>query len=639
MTKPKQNNLKQTLMASIIAATIGACGGNKVLISQSEIDRASQSGNLQALYQKASNLVEQNKGSEETVLLQSKIAKLLVAQEGKRVDDFLSQLSNSNNSITRQQLIELLNSIENMKAWSSTDYERYKLKIDSAMGNINNKILEISEKANDPDTDKITKVKLLEQAAVLAGENQPETENYNTIYEQTLSQFLYLGNDSLKKGLFSTAQDAAKSALKLDAGNVKFESMLSQAQAGLFEKDFRYALENGKPESAYQSLLLVADEPIFLQLKKSMASSIGLLANYFAASAAKATSSGDLLLAYESFNKARDIQLKTIGRVEGFIQEKKFLDAIIKKSQLASNKEGNKQALLRIVNEFDPQFPSLSSEYLKSTELIKNRALTKLSVAEFKEIQTNDSISASVGRRIGSKLEKILFNMLGNEIQIVTQAMVSAQENPFQGLSLFIDGEILQAIIETQVNKGKRSKRVKTGVNRVETEAYKEWSERKRGEAPNQYNETPIMEDVVLEVSHIRKQAIAEVAFRIVEPASGNILLTDNFVQEGEFKGESINEYQKGDFSQSYQPANLPSDIKIMDELATELAKQLGEKLGGYLKNSEEIFYQKYMDAKAQNNQVAAIEYLSNAIVIAENKKLDKSIWLTELKTLALAFN
>ncbi|MCW8878105.1 MAG: hypothetical protein OQJ89_01595 [Kangiellaceae bacterium] len=635
--KFKNNKTNSILFALCLTGFIACGGGNKALISQAEIDSAQQSGTLQSLYDKASGFVTESRGSskKEAIALQSKIADLLVAGKAKLVNELLNRENQSENPVTRAELLDAQKSIEPMQNWSATDYARINSQLQNRIKNADSTISAAMADAEAKKNDTVGYVLAIKQAAKYAGEGQAEYTQFKNEYDKAVKQYLYQGNDALNKRLYSTAMRSAKSGLALDQGNVQFESMLSQSQAGLFDKDFRFALENGKPESAYQSLINVADEPIFLQIKKSMGSNIQLLANYFAGAAQKEYQKGNLKDAYYHLIKGRTIQEKLGIAQKGFIQEKRFLDLVMTRAKNAQSGIGKRQALLRVINEFDPNYPGLKADYLKLSDEVKNRAMTKLSVAEFKEVQSADSVVTSVGRRVGSKLEKILFDKLGNEVLIVTETNGQGGSG-YQGLALQIDGEILQAAIESNVNNGQRSINVRTGVNRVETEEYKKWAKRERGEAPTQYHESPKMEDVVLTVQHIRKQAIAEVAFRIIEPASGKILLTDNFVKDGEYSGESINEYQKGEFHQPYVRADLPSDIKIMDELASALAEMLGQKLGDYLQNPEQVFHHKFVESKAQGNQPGAIELLSNAVIIAESKERETGNWYAELVDMAL---
>lgn len=626
-----------SLLLSVVFVGVIACGGGKkVLISQAEIDNAEANGTLSSLYQKTVKLAAETSGSDkkESLSLQSKIAAILVKNKTQDIKEVLNLLQQDPKSVSRQKLIEVQSSLLPMKQWSETDYLSLNTQLDTALSTVNDKINTLLQKSQQ-ETNLVASIFALEEGAKLAGNNQPETANYQEQFQQAKIKLLDQGAEAMNQRAFKDAIDLANQGLLLEPGNVQFDSLLSQSQAGLFEKDFRFALENGKPELAYLSLLDVAEKPIFLQLKKSMSSSISLLSNYFANNAQSAYQKGELLAAYVSFQKGRTIQDKLDISQKGFVQEKAFVDLLINQSNEEGINIGRKHALLRIAKEFDSSYPGLEAEYNKLSEAIKNRAMTKLSIAEFKEVLSSDSIAASVGRRISSKLEKILFERLGEEVLIVVDLSEQANDG-FSGLALKIEGEVLQAAIEESSNQGKRSINVQTGIQQVETEEYLQWSKRKRGEAPVRYQEKPLMEDIILSIEHIQKQGIAEVAFRIVEPKTGKILLTNNFVKESEFKGESTNEYQKGDFHQRYVRADLPSNIKIMDNLATELATQLGDTLGNYLANPEKIFYQKYQEKNLEEDKLAATELLSNALLISESKKQNIVPWYNELKELVL---
>jgi cellobiose-specific phosphotransferase system component IIB len=632
-----------SFITSLTLILIVACGGSSpALISQSEIQQAKKNGNLMSLYNKADDLANKNSGStqKEAIALRSSIAAMLVDEKKHSISYLLEQHKTKQN-VTRQDLLEANKDLNQIQQWSATDYALLKPQVDYSLKQVNQSIQQLVEQSKDEEISLVESILKIKQAAELAGKKQPETNLYQVEYTKVLAQLADQANQAASQNNFENAIHAAEQGLQLDPGNIQFESILSQAQAGSFEKQFQLALESGQPESAYQALIEVSDKPIFLQLKKSFNKNILLLANYFAASAKKDYSKKDLYGAYQNFIKARTIQQKLSVAQLGFIEEKRFLDLVMAKARSNSYQAGERQSLMRIVSEFDPSYPGMRAEYLKLADEVKSRAMTKLAVSEFKEVVAADPVVSSVGRRIASKLEQTLFQQLGNEVSIISSKQAVSQQsspnNNYSGLKLNINGEVLQAAIEQTTNRGQRSINVVTGVDRVETEEYQQWAKRKRGEQPKQYHETPIKEDVVLQIEHQKKIAIAEVAFRIVEPATGQILLTDSLVKESQHKGTSINEFQKGDFHQPYESAALPSNIKVMDNLSSELAKELGDRLGQYLQSPEQVFYQKYQHNLAQNNTQDSIELLANAIAIAESKGSDISLWYQQLKQLVLS--
>ncbi len=616
-----------------------ACGGSKkAMLTQTEIETAQKNGNLSVLYKQMTETIEQSRGStrEEAITLRAQISQLLIDDKLKQVDSVLETQKSKPDSVSRVSLLALQQSVSEMQSWSATEHTRATSRVNNALNDVNRSIKALVKESETKSYSAAQKIDKLKQAARLAGDGQAESKRYMTEYEKLRSQLIRLGNDALAKRSYVEAMKYSEDGLIIEPESIQFSSMLSQASTGLFENEFRQAIENGQPDEAYQLLLKVADKPVFKQLRKSMYKSIYVLANYFASSAQKHYKKGDFYSAYEDFSKGRNVQTQ-LGVQQGFIQEKRYLDQLMLKAIKTKKAEGQKLALLRVIQEFDQSYPKLENQLVRSTSIVSNRAKTKLSITDFKEITFQSSVISSIGRRIASKLEKILLSSSGKDVLMVTK-VEKVSPVSYEGLSLIIDGEILQAAVESSSNRGKRLKTVQTGVERIETEAYKEWAESKKGEAPAQYHETPINEQVELTVVHTQKQAVAEVAFRVIDPRDGSILLTDHFVKESQFTGESINELEKGMYHQPYVPAKLPSDIKAMDKLATELADKLGDKIGNYLKSTELVFYQKYKQAVTQKQKQPAIELLANALVIGEAKGEDKEtkVWYKELKLMVL---
>lgn len=625
---------------SIFVFLVSCGGAKKALLSPSDIAGAQKNGTLNVLYNEMADTVNQSSGStkKEASALKSQIAKLLVGEKVSAVNEMLGRQKSNPSSVSRASLLALQQSISEMSRWSQADYAKVSPKVSQAIERVNKKIELAMVSSQKTDVSSVEKVLALEKAAELAGQGQPEEKQYVEAYDNLRGALLVQGNKALNNRRYDEVFKAAREGLKIEPESVQFNSMLSQGQSGLFETDFRQAIENGKPETAYQSLLAVVDKPMFKQIKKSMYSSIYVLANYFANSAQKFYKKGQLNAAYIALLKGRDVQAK-LGVQQGFIQEKAFLDKLMLKAKKAGDKHGQKFALLRTIQELDANYPSLAKELTHSRTLVKKRALTKLFIAEFKEIGSQSSAVSSMGRRMAKKLEKILFSNLGNEVVVVTSLSPPSAKS-YDGLSLKVEGEVLQAAVESSSNSGRRLKLVQTSVNRVETEDYQDWSKGKNGPAPKQYHETPVKEQVELIVEHIQKQAVAEVFFRLIESGNDTILVADNIVKESQFKGESIQEFQKGDFHQPYISADLPSDIKALDRLSSALAAQMGEKLGRYLKSPEQIFSQKFKEAKARGQKAVAVELLANAVVLGESQPDARPIgleaWYEALKSMAL---
>jgi len=632
-------NMISKLLLPIIILQIVACGGGKkALISQADINSAKNSGTLASLYDKSESLKLESRGSskKELIAIQSQIASLLVEDRISKLNATLANKKTEYGQVDLLTLNNLNQSIDGMKQWDSARYELLMPMLRKAIEQTNSEIANTQNKLKEDKGNIVKRLAWQKKIAILSGKNSQADQQFQKERLKSIEQLSTQSRDAFQKRMFNMALASAKDGNAIDPGNIQFESLISRSEAALFEQAFQSALENGKPESAYQLLLDIADKPIMLQIKKKMKRSISVLANYFANNAQASYKAKNLYKAYMEFKRGRDVQNKLSLTSVGFIQEKAFLDIVMEKADGMEGSDGAKYGLYGVVKEFDPGYPLLEEKLTKLTEVLSNRATTKLAVSEFREVSSASSVVASVGRRVGSKLEKILFEKLGGQLQIVTSLVNSDPNNPYAGVALAIDGEVLQAAIETSKNQGQRSINVQTGINQVETEAYVKWKKRKRGDKPIQYNSQKIMEDVTIRVEHIKKIAVVEVAYRIVEPATQKVLLTNNLVKEAKHLGDSTNEFQKGTFHQPYIEADLPSDIKIMDNLASEVSKELGQSLLNYLAKPEQVFFGKYQALTERGELVSGIEMLSNAVVMAENKKTPNEDWITQLKKLVL---
>lgn len=642
------NKIINSYLVLILLSAAIACGGSKkALITQTEIESARSAGTLASLYHKSAKLKLESRGKakEELAVIQSNIGNLLVSDMSKRVDSRLLGSKTEYGLVDKNILLSLLEKIQPMKAWNEKQFAINSSLISKSLEKTNDAIFEANTRAEQSKTDLVEHLEWKKKIAVLEGKGSDAELSYNNAVEKTITDLLAKGREAYQKRMYNLSLDAAEQGVAIDPGNLQFESLQTQSQTSLFEQEFQFALENGKPEVAYQSLVEISKKPIMVQIKNKMKRKILLLANYFASTAKQSYGSGDLYNAYKNFRRGRDVQHKLGLSAKGFIQEKEFLDLIMNKVDGITGTIGVKYGLLKVIEEFDASYPLLDEKLLTVSQKIGRRATTKLAVSEFREVLSADPVVASVGRRVSSKLEKILFDKLGKKIQIVaaiksTQAQVQPDSfGEFSGLSLAIHGEVLQAAIESNIRKGHQNKNVQTGVSKLETEEYKKWKKRKRGSAPKQFNESPIVEDVNIPVEHTKKIAVIEVGYRIVEPGTQNVLLTNSITKDSQFNGTSTNEFRKGTFHQEYIEAELPSDIKIMDSLASELSGELGNSLFKYLSSPEEVFYQKYHGAKQKGNPVAGIEMLSNAVVMGNSSEETNEEWLLSLKELVLTIN
>ena len=398
------------LIILFFLTSIIACGGKKVLISQTDIDAAKNSGKLEALYDKTSKLLKETSGTDRKKLIsiRGQIVNLLFQDKAKLVDKVLSEKTRYG-LVDKASLIHLSVEIEKTRPWELSSYDNLKQRINPEIEKTQNEINIVNQTLNQELLNIVERMKLLEKLSELGGVNSEEENNYQSELAKQIEALSANGRDAYNKRMYSIAADSANKGLAIDPGNIQFESLLSQSNAALFEQNFRSAMENGKPELAFQALKDIADKPLMLQIKKKMKASISLLANYFASNAQTKYRNNQLLSAYEEFKRGREIQRLLSSSSIGFVQEKQFLDLLIKKYDSQTDKTGARFALLKIIQEFDEKYPMLDERLKTEFDKIAERATTKIQVSEFKELASPQPVISSVGRRVSNKLEKILF--------------------------------------------------------------------------------------------------------------------------------------------------------------------------------------------------------------------------------------
>ena len=630
-----KNIIIQFVVVIFFSSILACGGGNKTYITQSDIDKASTDGTLSQLHDEASGYIKQARGSTKSTLIaqRKQIRSLLISKLKSDIDQMIDNEKKDALLVSRVMVMTKQQEVAEIKPWSESEFNEMSGKLSKLQKAVNRNVAKALGESKKPGLSKTDKILKLESAAIMAGEGQPEQLNYKSVLDRALAQYMFSAKDGLKKKLYSITIRSSQSALAIDSDNQAFQDLLSQALEGRFEKDFNFAIENKKPESAYNSLMQVVNDPVFEKIKNTKKAKISILATYFSNNARTYYTRNDLVNAYENFKKSRFINEKLGLSNSNTANENNFLRLVMQKARVTGS-AGKKFGLLSLINDFDPNYPSLASEYNMQAFKINQRARTKVNIDDYKEVVTSNAIVASFGRRVSRKLERLLRVEMGNLLTI-SRSVSSTGQNSLNGLSLNLSGEILQAAIVESRSKGSRNQSVATKVNRVETNEYKKWKKRKKGDAPKQYDETPIYENVVINVDNIRKQTIAEIEYKIVDAISGKTLMFDTMVVEDEFNGESINAFSKGEFFQPYVRADMPSDIKIMDMLSTDLAERLMQKLATYLKNPQDIYYQEF-SAIRHTNKALAVEYLANAVAIAKAKGEESAEWRDELHSMAL---
>lgn len=632
-------NISNSLISLVLVSLVACGGANKELIGMSDVEAAQKSGTLASLYKKTETQKNDASKSEIQSLtqIQSEIIRLVYSEKSQLIDSTLGKKNEYNlNDLTT--LDKLSTEIKDLQGWDQNSYNKLLAEINKERVLTQQEISLAKEFSGEYLTDLVKRFEYLKKSAVLSGLDSAEMSEYQLELDKSLQQLSLQGRESYKNRMFNMALSKGQVGLTLDPGNLQFESLVEQSTASLFEQDFRAALENGKPDDAYNALVSISEKPTLQKIKKKMESSIILLANYFANNAKASYQKNEWESAFSAFEKGRNIQSMLGRQSAGFIQEKTFADLLMKKAATLDNQPGVQYGIYTAVLELDPGYPEIKIKRQAIKNKLVERAKSNIFIAPFDEVESTNSVITSVGKRVRRDVEKQLEKKLNQQLGIVTSISDGEINTLPNGPLLKIEGDILQAAIEASNYQGQKSINVQTGISKIETAEYIKWKKRKRGEPPVQFLEQPIMEDVIIKTEHLKKIAVIEATFKLSSVNSTKFLLSDSVTKKSVNKGDVIQEFEKGSYHQPYVESSMPSDIQVIDDLAKEISAEMAVLLVNYLANAEMAYYKKYQQLLTQEQQPLATEVLANAVVLSDDGSSTKSVWLVELRNRALKY-
>ncbi|MCO7223694.1 hypothetical protein [Pleionea sp. CnH1-48] len=611
--------LTRALMLSVCLSLSG-CGPKKPTITPQQIDQAQQNGTLNELYEKVQLELQQASGSRRETLngisaqIADRIALKLQQQIYQQVED--ERLPEGVAPLERLQ--QLKQQTEQIKRWSESRYSETRKKMTNEATQtqdvLSQKLLAVSK---IPASDQVKRIAAMEKAARIAGENSRHYQNFVNQKQQTIDNWLAQVDQATAKREYAVAQTYLRKVIGLEPKNEQAKKRLASLQQQEFSSVFRQSLEKGQPEKAYEAFMSIAQTPMFESVKASLGNSIKLLVRFFENQGLQASSKGALKGAYKSFTKARNIQ-QLIGEPLGSEAEFHFLRKMV---NLAANRGkekryGEQLAYLEIVAGFNPEYPGIQTQLHKTREFLVKYSSTVLKVEDFSQTGTHHS----AGKSVAQKVYGWVFDNMKGDIALVQQHSDSVDADA-PGRLLVLQGDILEAGVESDNSSGQKTMRVVTETQRQPNPAYAKWlKDGKDGAAPDEFNILEKKEDITVNTQYLRKTGILSIAYRLAE-TNGQVVVNENARDKKLFEGEGNESVSIGEFTLERKRAELPSDIEIMEQLSVEVATQIGAKLSEMLKDPD-IRYQAAAERLLAENQLeAGKDYLAYALAIRQAKQ------------------
>ncbi|MFT7185251.1 MAG: hypothetical protein ACI84K_000626 [Pseudohongiellaceae bacterium] len=428
------------------------------------------------------------------------------------------------------------------------------------------------------------------------------------------------------------------SILKLEQPENKIiKNKLATVNGKIFEQRFFAALANDKPMQAYEHFLTLTTTEDFVTIKSNLHETGETMAQYFSALGTEATSEDKLLSAYKWHARSKNVQ-SNLDISANSSSTNSFIEKVVAEYHKSMERRNFELGLgyLKVIKEFSPQHSLLRTATRKTYNQVLQRALLQVSTTAF----TNSDGAHDFGNNVSAKITQHLFNNLPNDVRIIEREQYDAilrevelnqnngeEKEDLVSVDYIITGNVLEAKVDSQKVQGKKTVRVTSGTHRVRNPEFTAWSDLPKDnrddiEQPPAMIVEDVVEDVSIKLTKHRKTGVFSVSYRLVDAASGKVLLPNSITLTEQFSDTSTEGVELGDFSLPFKLAELPSDLEILGSLASKAAETVGLELVEKLKNPEARYLEEGQKSATDQNFFEATISFARALTLSDFKDL-----------------
>ncbi len=632
---------RHTLTGIALAVTLAGCGANLALTPQ-ELAAAQQGGNLEATYEQlAARLTTQNLNTPKGLQAQQQLNEIgaqLAGRLDREIRAEVSQHSSASGLVPRNVLDAQLNRLPKMERWNAELHGKLARDLNDLMGKTQARITtQQNLLAGLTETEMGQRLIVLDDLAKLTGDDR-----YNQERSATLANLRQKAEAAFKSEEYGTAKQALAALQQADPGDKALGSQILQADARLFEKKFWDSLSAGKVDEAYTQFMSLAQTPEFPEVLKRLNRSTTDMAEYFEAQAGSALAAGDLATTHKLLGQAQDIRSRIGSAPQRSATREAFVKALHDRqvAALKAGKSGTAYAYLRLIEQYDPDFPGLRGQLRTLHEQVLSKATKKVSTAAFHDAGSNSDF----GRAVASRVTQHLFEKIPGDIRLIErdqfQAILREKElgtaggtvnaSDLASADYLIQGTILESRVDTTENRSKKTMRVVTDTVSGANPAHEQWAalpEAQRGKTP----EPPRTltqekrEDVTINLQIMRKVGILSASFRVVEASTGKVLATDSATAKIEHTDEGNEGIELGQFRMPFKLASLPADTEILQQLTEQISTTISDKLVKVLQNPEQRYLELATRHAEESDYATATENAAYALALTTQKQQDSA--------------
>ncbi len=649
--------LPLVLLASI--ALVAACAAPPDKYTAADIQQASTSGNLAALYdQIEADLKDPALGETQRQTMQlrlSEAGRTLAQGSAKEVRAAVQSSALPDGLVPLKVYDAQASRLESIKRWDAATFQRVSTEITDGKKKTEEAIAAgEAQLAGLSDSQVDEKLALMDQLGALNGAGTDEQVEYAEQKVAILKDLREKANTAIENEDFSDAQRMLATIAAVNPADQQVDEKLVEVDAKLFEQRFYDALANDRPDDAYQALVTLSEAPNFEKVRPRLSESADVMADHFVTLGSSASQSKQWRNAFRWFTQSRDIRERLgLSQPGELPQEKPLIQEMHRRYEKARKKEmyGLAWGYLNVIEVLQPDSPKLRRDLRETREEVLQKAVKRVSAARFEDHHRG---SSEFGDTVTAEIVQYLFQHLSEDVRIIEREKLAEIEQErglskeaaqLQAVDYLIQGNILEAKIDATERNLSQRKRVTTGKERVSNPDWDRWtsmSEKERDRAgmetpPTTTIERDRVEDVQIDQIYHRKVGVFSVSYRVIDADNAKVIFADTQRVKEELEGTDSPAIDIGDFKQEAQVANLPTDSEILEKLAEEISQTVGQKLAAVLVDPE-LQYEKDADRSVrEGNFVGAAEQYAYAVVLSDRKQKDSSKLSESLRESAVA--
>ncbi len=601
--------------------------------TRQDVALAAQQNQLELLYKQIEvDLAKVKPGTEEELALktvQKDIGQRLAEPQQTQVDSLQAEAAVGPLSLA--QIDQLEDAADGIEKWQPERKQELRAMVNAAREQTIQQLDAVgSELKGLSEAEAGRRILLLREQAQLTGGKHGDSLRRQA--EEELDMLYRQGSDALDKKQLATANELLEQAAIADPNYKGLAKKRELVATGLFQQRFWQALVDSRPEQAYDLFYEFGETPAFDSNRAQISKDALELAAYFDALGEKNMRQKRWLESYDGFARSAYIRntlesAEAPGRgMRSFILE---MEKRFKRAQKAGQ-AGTALAYASIIERLQPQHPLVKRGRPEALDAVHESAVARVSVGPF---------VGAYGQQLGREIGRYLKATTPNKVRLVDRVTLrsDASENARAQAFLLLEGETVEAKVETSEQARSETRTVVTATEPGPNPLYRVWrelprDERKQAEEPPKTAQLPVYEDVVVDHRDITNKAVLSINYQLVDAADNTVIEAETLRDTATAKSTATLGMQQGIFVQQAIAASLPAEAEMYNQLTHSLAEEIGRRLVTRVLELDAKYASAARQYQQEGEYPAATEQWAYAYAVSDPQSVERDSYLSSME-------